>query len=158
MSQGKKDTKNKSQYCPMHSTEHRNQYAYSPPLYGERLGHWNCHACLPSFNVLSGTIFEKTKIPLQKWFLTVGLVLNAKKSLSSCQLARGLDLNQKSAWYMQQRIRTAMTEDHADLLQGIVEADETYVGGKPRRTNKKDAHTPNTPRRGTKKTAVLSAV
>lgn len=125
---------------------------------GERVGRWNCHSCHNSYNVLAGTIFEKTRLPLQKWFLAIGLVINAKKSLSSCQLARDLDLNQKSAWYMQQRIRAAMTEDQADLLQGIVEADETYVGGKPRRTNKKADHKPNKPGRGTKKTAVLGVV
>lgn len=125
---------------------------------GERIGRWNCHSCHASYNVLSGTIFNKTRVPLQKWFLAIGLVINAKKSLSSCQLARDLDLTQQTAWYMQHRIRAAMTEDQADLLQGIVEADETYVGGKPRRTNKKDDHTPNKPGRGTKKTAVLGVV
>ncbi len=103
---------------------------------GERVGRWNCHACHNSYTVLSGTILAKTRIPLQKWFLAIGLVINARKSLSSCQLARDLDLNQKSAWYMQQRIRSAMTAGQAPLLQGIIEAAETYVGGQPRRTNK----------------------
>ena len=121
------------------------------------VGRWNCHACKSSFNVLSGTIFEKTRIPLQKWFLAISLVLNAKKSLSSYQLGRDLDLNQRSAWYMQQRIRAAMTQGDR-LLSGLVEADETYVGGKPRRTNRKEDHTPNKPGRGTKKTAVIGAV
>ena len=121
------------------------------------VGRWNCHACKSSFNVLSGTIFEKTRIPLQKWFLAISLVLNAKKSLSSYQLGRDLDLNQRSAWYMQQRIRAAMTQGDR-LLSGLVEADETYVGGKPRRTNRKDDHTPSKPGRGTKKTAVIGAV
>ena len=122
-----------------------------------RIGRWNCHACKSSFNVLSGTIFEKTKIPLQKWFLAIGLMLNAKKSLSSCQLSRDIEVNQRSAWYMQQRIRAAMT-DNDRMLHGIVEADETYVGGKPRRSNRKDDHTPNKPGRGTKKTAVIGAI
>src|ERR1700693_4187805 len=91
------------------------------------IGRWNCHACKSSFNVLSGTIFQKTKIPLQKWFLAVGLVLNAKKSVSSHQLARDLDMNQKSAWFMAMRIRHAMLKSKVDaaLLSGIVEADET---------------------------------
>ena len=111
---------------------------------GNLVGRWNCHACKSSFNVLSGTIFEKTRIPLQKWFLAISLVLNAKKSLSSYQLGRDLDLNQRSAWYMQQRIRAAMTQGDR-LLSGLVEADETYVGGKPRRTNRKDDHTPSKP-------------
>ncbi len=66
-----------------------------------RIGRWNCHACKSSFNVLSRTIFAKTQIPLQKWFVAINLVLNAKKSLSSYQLGRDLDLNQRSAWYMQ---------------------------------------------------------
>ena len=97
-----------------------------------RLGRWNCHGCKSSFNVLSGTIFQKTKIPLQKWFLAISLMANAKKSLSSHQLARDLELNQKTAWFMQQRIRAAMASDEGELLQGIIEADETYLGGKPR--------------------------
>ena len=123
-----------------------------------RIGRWNCRDCKSSFNVLSGTIFEKTKVELQKWFLAVGLVVNAKKSLSSYQLARDLELNQKTAWYMQQRIRAAMAADQAPMLQGIVEADETYVGGKPRKSNKRDDDKPNKRGRGTKKTPVIGAV
>ena len=99
----------------------------------DRVGCWNCHGCKSSFNVLSGSIFEKTRLPLQKWFLSIALMVNAKKSLSSHQFARDLDMNHKSAWYMQQRIRAAMLTGESDLLQGIVEADETYVGGKPRK-------------------------
>ena len=90
-------------------------------------------SCKSSFNVLSGTIFQKTKIDLQKWFLAISLNLNAKKSLSSHQLARDLDLNHKTAWYMGMRIRRAMV-DEGTLLSGIVEADEAYVGGKPRKS------------------------
>ena len=101
-----------------------------------RQGRWNCHDCKSSFNVLSGTIYEKTKLPLQKWFLAVSLFLNAKKSVSSYQLSRDLDLNQKSAWYMAMRIRRAMV-DRDTMLSGIVEADEAYVGGKPRKSNKR---------------------
>jgi len=125
----------------------------------ERVGRWNCHGCNSSFNVLSGTIFEKTRLPLQKWFLAIGVLVNAKKSVSSCQLARDLDLNQKSAWYMQQRIRAAMLTDEGELLQGIVEADETYVGGKPRRANNRDDDSHNGKKgRGTKRTPVVGAV
>ena len=126
---------------------------------GERVGRWNCHDCHASFNVLSGTIFSKTKVPLQKWFLATSLIINAKKSLSSHQLARDLDLNQKTAWYMQQRIRAQMaTEQGSILLQGIVEADETYVGGRPRKANRRDDDTPSKRGRGTKKTPVIAAV
>ncbi|MDE0527659.1 MAG: IS1595 family transposase [Truepera sp.] len=125
---------------------------------GNRVGRWNCHDCKSSFNVLSKTIFERTQLPLQKWFLAIGLVVNAKKSLSSYQLARDLELNQKSAWYMQTRIRGAMAADQGDLLQGIVEADETYVGGKPRRGNNRKPLKRSKRGRGTDKTAVIGAV
>ena len=119
----------------------------------DRQGRWNCHGCKSSFNVLSGTIFQKTRIPLQKWFLAIGLVVNAKKSLSSHQLARDLQITQPTAWYMQQRIRAAMATEEGRLLYGIVEADETYVGGKPRYKNKN-----NKRGRGTDKTPVIGAV
>lgn len=125
---------------------------------GERMGRWNCHGCKSSFNVLAGTIFEKTKIPLQKWFLAIGILVNAKKSVSSFQLARDLDMNQKSAWFMHQRIRAAMMTAEAPLLQGIVEADETYVGGKPRKGNRRDDDKPNKRGRGTKKVPVVGAI
>ena len=124
---------------------------------GYRIGRWNCHACHSSFNVLSGTIFEKTKIQLQKWFLAISLVLNAKKSLSSYQLSRDLDLNQKTAWYMVMRIRRAMVAD-GELLSGIVEADEAYIGGKPRKHNKHGDNTPSPRGRGTDKLPIIGAV
>ena len=119
-----------------------------------RLGRWNCHGCRSSFNVLSKTIFQGTQLPLQKWFLAISLMVNAKKSLSSCQLARDLELNQKSAWFMQQRIRTAMASDEGELLQGIIGADETYVGGKPRHKDKNNKRG----RGASGKTSVLGAV
>ena len=74
---------------------------------GKRIGRWTCHSCKSSFNVLSGTIFERTMVPLPKWFLANGLMVNAKKSFSSCQLGRDVGLNTKTAWFMQQRIRLA---------------------------------------------------
>ena len=118
-----------------------------------RVGRWNCHGCKSSFNVLSGTIFSGTHLPLQKWFLAIALMVHAKKSLSSHQLARDLGLGQRSAWYMQQRIRQAMATDESALLQGIIEADETYVGGKPRSKRKN-----NKRGRGTRKVPVIGAV
>jgi hypothetical protein len=79
-------------------------------------------------------MFQKTKIPLQKWFLGITLVMNAKKSLSSCQLGRDLDLHSRTAWYMQVRIRAEMASQESGVfLKGIIEADETYIGGKPRK-------------------------
>lgn len=121
------------------------------------VGRWNCHDCKKSFNVLSGTIMQGTHIPLQKWFVAIALIVNAKKSLSSYQLGRDLELNQKSAWYMQQRIRAAMASDQAPMLTGIVEADETYVGGRPRKQNKRDDF-PHGGQGKTDKTPVIGAV
>ncbi len=115
------------------------------------VGRWNCHNCLSTFRVMHGTIFERTKIPLPKWFAAIAILINAKKSVSSYQLARDLDLTQPTAWYMAMRIRKAMQEDGA-FLRGIVEADETWIGGKPRG--------PKFPgqRRKSKKTPVIGAV
>ncbi len=124
----------------------------------DKVGRWNCHACKSSFNVLSGTIMQKTKVPLQKWFLAIGLMVNAKKSLSSCQLARDLELNQKTAWYVQTRIRVAMVHKERHLLQGILEADETYLGGKPRKGNRREDDKPAPKGHGTKKRLIVGAV
>ena len=120
----------------------------------ERVGRWNCHACHNSYNVMHGTIFQGTKVPLQKWFLAISIVLNAKKSLSSCQLARDLDLVQSTAWRLAMKIRNGMVADSA-LLTGIVEADETYIGGKPRKGNNTRPIGKNPRGRGTKKLPVL---
>ncbi len=123
---------------------------------GQRVGRWNCHSCKSSFNVLSKTIFQKTRVPLQKWFLAIALLVNAKKSMSAHQLARDLELNRKTAWYLAMRIRRAMAGEAGELLYGIVEADEAYIGGKPRKRNRRDNDDPPAPRgRGTSKTAVV---
>ncbi|MCY3626814.1 MAG: IS1595 family transposase [Gammaproteobacteria bacterium] len=123
-----------------------------------RVGRWNCYDCGSSFNVLSGTIFQKTKIPLQKWFLAISLLLDAKKSLSSYQLSRNLNLNQGSTWYLLQRIRVEMVSKQSDIvLQGIVEADESYIGGSPS-TNSACKTSKSFSGRGTPKLAVLGVV
>lgn len=90
---------------------------------------YHCNNCNTSFSVTVGTIFHKTKVDFQKWFLAISLVLNARKGLSARQLARDIEVNKNTAWYMLMRIRNAMIEQ-GDLLQGLIEADETYVGGK----------------------------
>lgn len=123
---------------------------------GQRVGRWKCYGCKSSFNVLSGTIFQGTKIPLQKWFVAIAILLNAKKSVSSHQLARDLSMNQKSAWYMAMRIRDAMVDKDV-FLMGIVEADETYIGGKPRKSDRNSDDPPKRGR-GTKNLPVIAAV
>ena len=120
-----------------------------------RVGRWNCHDCYSSFRVTQGTMFQGTKAPLQKWFLAIVLIANAKKSLSSHQLARDLQLNQKSAWFMMTRIRAEMERDNIGILQGIIEADETFVGGRPRKGNKREDDKTDQEQNWSKKTPVL---
>ena len=122
-----------------------------------RIGRWNCHDCTATFKVTCKTVFQGTKVALQKWFMAIALLVNAKKSLSSYQLARDLDLNQKTAWFILTRIRAEMAKDSV-WLQGIIEADETYIGGKPRKANKKEDREPAKRGRGTEKTAIIGAV
>ena len=123
-----------------------------------RVGRFHCSACKASFKVTHGTVFHGTKIPLQKWFMAIALILNAKKGLSSHQLQRDLALNQKTAWFMLVRIRAEMAKKGGVLLQGIVEADETYIGGRPRKENKAEDREPAPRGRGTSKTAVIGVV
>lgn len=84
------------------------------------------------FNVKTNTIFDNTKMELQKWFMAIWLVTSHKKGISSLQLGRDLGITQKSAWFMLQRIRNCfgLNEDDSEKLKGEVEIDETYVGGK----------------------------
>ena len=124
-----------------------------------RVGRFHCSACKASFKVTHGTVFHGTKIPLQKCFTAIALIANAKKGLSSYQLQRDLDLNQKTAWYILTRIRAEMANKTSPIgLQGIIEADETYIGGRPRKENKKEDREPAKRGRGTSKTAVIGAV
>jgi len=87
-----------------------------------------CHNCKRSYSVLVGTLFESTKLPITKWFLAIHLIINAKKGISSLQLARDLHVNKNTAWFLQKRIRQAMKDEDC-ILSGIIEIDETYVGG-----------------------------
>lgn len=90
---------------------------------------YHCNNCNTSFSVTVGTIFHKTKCELQKWFLAVTLVLNAKKGISARQLARDIEVTKDTAWFMLMRIRKAFKE-YGELLECIIEADETYIGRK----------------------------
>ena len=90
---------------------------------------FKCGDCRKQFTVRVGTIFEDSKISLQKWFLAIYLATSLKKGISSVQLAKYLGITQKSAWFMLQRIRYAIETGSYDKLDGEVEVDETYVGG-----------------------------
>jgi transposase-like protein len=92
---------------------------------------YQCLKCRYQFAATTGTILSDTHLPLSKWMLAVALMSNAKKGLSAKQLERDMGVSYKTAWYLNQRIREAMA-DERDLLSGIVEADGTYVGGKPK--------------------------
>jgi len=94
---------------------------------------FDCDACHYQFSATSGTIFHDTHLPLQKWFLATYLLCESKKGMSACQIQRTLGISYKTAWYLCHRIRAAMMEVAPEKLDGTVEMDETYVGGKPRK-------------------------
>jgi transposase-like protein len=94
-------------------------------------GLWKCKSCKKQFTVTVGTIFEDSHIPLHKWLLAIHLLTSSKKGMSAHQLMRNLDIKQyKSAWFMGHRIRYALTGELREPMNGVVEADETYVGGR----------------------------
>lgn len=86
--------------------------------------------CRKKFSVTVGTIYENTKIPLTKWFLATYILSVHSKGISSLQLSIWLGVTQKTAWFINHRIRVMLTEKNLKQLRGIVEVDETYVGGK----------------------------
>lgn len=95
-----------------------------------RVGLYQCRVCESQFTVTCGTIFENTKIGLDKWIIAFSILCASKKSISALQMSRMLKLSYKSAWHMCHRIRHAMQNGSFAKLDGIVEVDETYVGGK----------------------------
>ncbi len=95
---------------------------------GKRLGFYLCNACKFEFTIRTGTIFERSHIPLHKWLYAMYLLVTARKGISSLQLSKEIGVTQKSAWFMLQRLREACGTD-TDKLNGIVEIDETFVGG-----------------------------
>jgi len=100
-----------------------------------RAGVCKCAQCRKQFTVTVGTIFEDSHIPLSKWLLAIHLLCASKKGMSAHQLHRMLDVTYKSAWFMAHRIRYAMTQPPLKRLLGaggVVEADETYIGGRTR--------------------------
>ncbi|MDF2444801.1 MAG: transposase [Moraxellaceae bacterium] len=99
-------------------------------------GFYRCLACKKDFTVRTGTIFERSHVPLNLWLYAMYLMVTARKGISSLQLSKELGITQKSAWFVQQRIREACGNGSNKgkggdfMLSGIVEADETYIGGK----------------------------
>lgn len=93
---------------------------------------YDCNACRYQFSVTSGTIFHDSHLPLSKWFLAIYLMTESKKGISALQMKRTLDVAYQTAWHLCHRIRAAMRDANCELLRGIVEVDETYIGGKVR--------------------------
>lgn len=107
-------------------------FDYTSKVYKCKGNKYQCKNTGKYFNVKTNTIFDNTKLELQKWFLAIWICTSYKKGISSIQLGRELGITQKSAWFMMQRIRKCFSIDSDDdtLLEGIIEADETFVGGK----------------------------
>jgi hypothetical protein len=108
----------------------------NPKVYDlrSRKWHWQCEQCAPDgyrFSIIAGTVFENTNKPLRDWFKVTHLMLTSKKGISARQLWRYMGFGSlKTAWYMAHRVRVALIEKDMDKLGGIVEVDETFIGGK----------------------------
>lgn len=92
-------------------------------------GRFRCASCKKDFTIKTGTLFGESKLPLRKWFLAIYLLTTSKKGISSVELAEQVGVSQKTAWFMDHRIREAMRQNGRKLF-GTVEIDETYTGGK----------------------------
>jgi transposase-like protein len=123
---------------------------------------FNCRNCDNTFSVFKDTIFENSPTDLRKWMYAIHLFLNGKKGISGYQLMREIGVTYKTAWRMLKQIRTAMgNAENQEFIDTVVEIDETYVGGKPRKGNKPDdKDDDDKPKRGrgTKKTPVVGVI
>jgi transposase-like protein len=97
---------------------------------------WKCKSCKKQFSVKVGTIFEDSPIGLDKWMVGIWLIANSKNGISSHEVGRALGISQKSAWFVLHRIRLAMRTGSFEMMNGEVEVDETYIGGKARNMHK----------------------
>jgi transposase-like protein len=120
---------------------------------------WKCGGCRKQFSVLTGTIFQGSKIPVRTWLLVVFEMCSSKNGVSAREVERKYDLTAKTAWFMLHRIREAMRRDPlADLLRGTVAADETFIGGKPGNRHRDDPREQPRAASTTDKTPVLSLI
>jgi transposase-like protein len=105
---------------------------------------YNCdnESCRYQFSVTAGTIFHDTHLPLTKWFLATYILCQSRKGMSANQMKRMLGVSYKTAWYLCHRIRAAMKAVMPEPLDGTIEIDETYVGGKPPKGSKRGRGTP----------------
>jgi transposase-like protein len=117
-------------------------YKLAPKASGKnpaRQGLYKCRACKKQFSSTTGTIFESSHVPLSKWLLALHLICASKKGMSAHQLHRMLNVTYRAAWFMNHRLRFAMSVDEGMFtkLTGVVEADETYVGARHKRGTKR---------------------
>ena len=91
--------------------------------------YYQCKDCRKVFTVRTGTIFERSHVPLDKWLFAIYLLETARKGISSYQLSKEIGITQKSAWFILHRLRESCG-DTADRMDGVVEVDETYIGGR----------------------------
>lgn len=115
-------------------------------------GYYRCNACKLDFTLRTGTIFERSHVPLHKWLYAMYLLVTARKGISSMQLAKEIGITQKSAWFVLHRLREACGKD-LDKLRGSVEIDETFIGGLER--NKHEGEKQRLGRGSVGKTPVL---
>lgn len=109
-----------------------------------RAGLYCCAACRKTFTATVGTAFEDSRVPISKWLMAIFIICSSKKAVSALQLSRMLKTTYKTAWFMAHRIRFAMSEDSnaGNMLNGVVEVDETYCGGRGDRRTKMSRQTP----------------
>jgi len=125
---------------------------------------FQCIVCNKGFSIFKGTIFEKSDTDLKKWFYAIHLFLNSKKGISGYQLQREIGVTYKTAWRMLKQIKLAMGNiENQQFLGTLIEVDEAYVGGKPRKKNNRDDDNDNLPPinkrgRGTKKNVVVGCI
>jgi transposase-like protein len=116
---------------------------------------WKCKGCKKQFSVKVGTIFEDSPLGLDKWLPALWMVVNCKNGISSYEMARALGVTQKSAWFMNHRIRLAVQEGSFEPMSGEVEVDETFIGGRARFMHKGRREAKITGTGGAGKTAVM---
>ena len=116
---------------------------------------WFCKGCKKQFTVKVGSIFEDSPLGMDKWMFATWLVANCKNGVSSCEVARHLGVTQKSAWFMDHRIRHAMQSGSFNKFSGQIEADETFIGGKARNMHTSERAKKITGTGGKDKTAVM---
>src|ERR1700723_2092245 len=123
----------------------------------EKYNRWQCGARHASrqFTAKTGTIFEDSPLGLDKWLMAMWQIVNCKNGISSYEIARATGVTQKTAWFMDHRIRVALGMESPDKLSGHVEADETFIGGKARNMHAGKRAARITGRGGNDKTAVI---